>query len=214
MNNLATAKKPGWRGSEDLWLDAAYALLAESGVEAVKVMPLAKSLNLSRTSFYWHFEDRNALLVALVSRWQKKNTGNLVAQTELYTETITEAMLNLFDCWIHPALFDAQVDLAIRNWANQDNELLATLLNADQQRMSAIARMYTRFDYTAAQADIRAHTVYYTQVGYISMRVTEPFSTRFDKMPNYVELFTDWYPTQSEISRFKARHQSEARFTM
>ena len=29
----------GWRGTPDLWLDAAYALLVESGIEAVKVMP-------------------------------------------------------------------------------------------------------------------------------------------------------------------------------
>jgi AcrR family transcriptional regulator len=58
----------GWRGSADLWLDAAYQLLVEGGVEAVKVMPLAEKLGLSRTSFYWHFADREALLDGLVAR--------------------------------------------------------------------------------------------------------------------------------------------------
>jgi AcrR family transcriptional regulator len=59
----------------------------------VKVIPLAKALNMSRTSFYWHFEDRNAPLGALIERWKQQNTGNLVAQTQLYAETITEAVL-------------------------------------------------------------------------------------------------------------------------
>ena len=44
----------GWRGSADLWLDAAYQLLVEGGVEAVKVMPLAEKLGLSRTSGHDH----------------------------------------------------------------------------------------------------------------------------------------------------------------
>lgn len=31
----------GWRGSSDLWMGAAYDALLESGVDAVKIMPLA-----------------------------------------------------------------------------------------------------------------------------------------------------------------------------
>ena len=39
----------GWRGTPDLWLDAAYGLLVEGGVESVKIMPLAAHLGLSRS---------------------------------------------------------------------------------------------------------------------------------------------------------------------
>ena len=53
---------PRQRGSEDIWLDAAYDVLTESGVEAVKIMSLAEQLGLTRTGFYWHFKDREALL--------------------------------------------------------------------------------------------------------------------------------------------------------
>ena len=35
------AQDAGWRGSVDGWLDAAYDALKESGVDAVRVMPLA-----------------------------------------------------------------------------------------------------------------------------------------------------------------------------
>lgn len=61
------AQDAGWRGSTEGWLEAAYEALKESGIDAVRVMPLAKRLGLSRTSFYWFFEDREQLLAALLS---------------------------------------------------------------------------------------------------------------------------------------------------
>lgn len=210
MNKTASLKHRIPKGSEDLWLDEAYKLLARSGVESVKVMPLSKSLNVSRTSFYWYFKDREALLSALIDRWQKKNTQNLIDQSERYAESITEAVFNLFDCWIDPVIFDAKIDFAIRNWANQDDEVDKIMQNSDQQRIAAITSMFTRFGYSEKQADIRAHTVYYTQVGYISMKIVEPFTNRLDKMPRYVELFTGKQPTKSEISRFTARHRNHS----
>lgn len=196
----------GWRGSEALWLDAAYELLIDSGVDAVKVMPLAKKLGMSRTSFYWHFKDRKALLAALISRWEKHNTGNLISQTEIYAETITEAVLNLFDCWISPELFDARFDFAIRNWAHQSDKLKVVLEQADLERINAIHSMFIRFGTEEEQADTRARTIYYTQVGYISMLVDEPLSERLKKMPAYVEIYTGRRAKKSEIARFMARH--------
>lgn len=208
MTNDGAMKQSGWRGSEDLWLDAAYDMLVEAGVEAVKVMPLAKALNISRTSFYWHFQDRDALLDALIRRWRDKNTGNLVARTEGYAETITEAVLNLFDCWLDPDLFDTRMDFAIRSWAQQSPELKRTLERTDRERIAAIRTMFSRFGYDNEQADIRAHTVYYTQIGYISMMLDEPIAGRLKRMPAYVESFTGRYPDTSEIARFMARHQT------
>lgn len=62
----------GWRGSQEGWLEAAYHSLLDSGVDSVKILPLAKKLNLSRTSFYWFFKDREELLAGLVARWRDK----------------------------------------------------------------------------------------------------------------------------------------------
>lgn len=211
MTKAPKPKQSGWRGSEDLWLDAAYRMLIESGVASVKVMPLAKALGLSRTSFYWHFADRDALLDALIKRWERQNTGHLVAQTERYAETISEAVLNLFDCWIDPQLFDARLDFAIRNWAQQSPALKILMEQTDQQRVAAIRKMFTGFGFTPQQAETRARTVYYTQVGYISMMLVEPMTERLQRIPDYVENFTGSYPTDSEIARFMARHQTAVR---
>ena len=84
--------------NQTAWIDAAYDLLITSGVSAVKIVPLAKTLGTSRTSFYWVFRDREEVLGALLDRWERQNTQALVLQTEKYASSIVEAMLNVFDC--------------------------------------------------------------------------------------------------------------------
>lgn len=196
----------GWRGSAELWLDAAYEALVAGGVEAVKVAPLSERLGLSRTSFYWHFADREALLAGLVARWQGRNTGNLVARCEAPAATVTEAVLNLFDCWIDPGLFDSRLEFAIRTWALTDAALAATLAREDGERLAAVARMLGRFGYSAAEADVRAHTIYLTQVGYIAMRMEESVERRLERIPPYALTFTGRMPSEAEVAAFRARH--------
>ena len=196
----------GWRGSHEGWLEAAYEALLESGVESVKILPLAKRLNLSRTSFYWFFRDREELLGALITRWREKNTGNLVKQSEAYAETLAEAMLNVFDCWVDTALFDAQFEFAVRSWALQSPDILAEVQAADQTRMEAIARMFQRFGHDAGAADVRARTTYLVQIGYISMQSQEDIALRMQRIPDYIAIFTGETPQPRELARFFARH--------
>lgn len=196
----------GWRGTPELWLDAAYDMLVDGGVEAVKVMPLAEKLGLSRTSFYWHFPDREALLAGLIDRWQAKNTGNLVARCEAAAATVSEAMLNLFDCWVDPALFDSRLEFAMRTWSLTDPAVAAAMAQADETRIAAITAVFFRFGYAQTEADARARTLYLTQVGYIALRSNEDFDTRMGRIPAYVLTFTGVAPSAGEVTAYRARH--------
>jgi AcrR family transcriptional regulator len=196
----------GWRGTPEIWLDAAYGLLVEGGVEAVKVMPLAEKLGLSRTSFYWHFADREALLAGLIARWKSQNTGNLVARCEARAPTITAAMLNLFDCWVDPGLFDSRLEFAMRTWALTDAGVQAAMADADSTRLAAITALFRRFGYAETEADTRARTLYLTQVGYIALRSNESFDERMGRIPAYVLTFCGVQPTGAEVAAFRGRH--------
>lgn len=196
----------GWRGTPEIWLDAAHALLLEGGVEAVKVALLAARLNLSRTSFYHHFSDRDALLAALLDRWSAQNTPNLIARCTAYAETLAEAMLNVFDCWIDPALFDSGMEFALRNWALTDHAVTARMAEADATRLAALTALFQCFGKPEVEADTRARVTYLTQVGYISLRSAEPLALRLARIPTYVAAFTGQAATLAEIARFTARH--------
>lgn len=60
------------RASAEIWVDAAYEQLIAEGVDSIRIVPLAEKLNLSRTSFYWVFDSRDALLEAVLERWRAK----------------------------------------------------------------------------------------------------------------------------------------------
>lgn len=194
------------KGRRDDWLDAAYHTLVQSGVESVKILPLAKSLQTSRTSFYWCFKDRDALLEALIERWKAKNTQGLVSQTERYADTIVEAMLNVFDCWLDETLFDSEFEFAVRNWAMQSPKVALEVASADQVRLDALTQMFVRFDYSPHNANVRARTIYLTQIGYISMRTQETKEERMGRMADYIEIFTGQPYRRQDMARFASRH--------
>lgn len=195
----------GWRGSPELWLDAAYETLIEKGVDAVKIMPLATALNLSRTSFYWFFKDRRQLLAMLLNRWEDSTTGALLAASRDYAATETEAMLNVISTFLSDAVFDTRLELAVRAWAQQDPDVLARVQRADAERLAALRDMLLAWGHGEQDADVRARTIYLVQVGYISMRVDEPVEERLDRFPSYVEIYTGKRPPQQEMERFMAR---------
>lgn len=213
MSDPLIEKTSGWRGTRDIWIEAAYQALIEHGIDAVKVMPLADRLGLSRTSFYGHFSDRKDLLDALITQWQAKNTGNLIRRTEAYAETVTEAILNLFDLWLLPEMFDSRLEFAMRNWAHADPQLAPMLEEADRVRVEAFKAMFERFGYEPASADVRANTMYLTQIGYISIvkdRPSEPLGPRLQRMPHYIEIFSGRTVSEAEFARFLARHPLSA----
>ncbi|QFT57677.1 Transcriptional regulator, TetR family [Sulfitobacter sp. THAF37] len=198
-------KTTGWRGSRDVWMAAARQALIRSGVDAVKIQPLANQLQISRTSFYWFFKDRKALLAALLEEWDAKNTGAFVEACGAYAETISEAILNLITVFHDEALFEPQLDFAIRGWAHKSDATAALVHAADEARINAIRGMFARFGYAEDEAEVRARTVYLTQIGYISMQITESLATRMARTPGYVTTFCGSAPTQSELARFHAR---------
>ncbi len=202
----ATHRDPKWKGSRDAWLDAAFELLLESGVDSVRILPLARRLNVSRTSFYWFFKDREALLDALIERWREKNTQGLVRQTTAYAEGIVEAVLNVFDCWLDAALFDAQLEFAMRSWALQSSAVSGEIDAADDTRIEALSRMFEHHGYEPLEANVRARAIYLTQIGYITMNTRETLGVRMHRVPHYVEIFTGRAPQPRELQRFHARH--------
>lgn len=196
----------GWRGSRDVWLEAAHAVLIESGIDAVRIQTLSKRLRIARTSFYWHFSDRETLLAALADRWVARSSDGMIAACDAFAETEAEAMLNVIGVFLDESRFDSRLEFAIRSWALQDPAIMARLHVEDTRRLQALIAMFGRWGHAPLDAETRARTVYLTQIGYISMQQREDLALRMARIPAYVEIFTGKTPTPSEIARFHARH--------
>jgi AcrR family transcriptional regulator len=81
VTNQTPAKRSRTLRAED-WVEAAYRAMADGGVVAVAVEPLARRLGVSRGSFYWHFEDRRSLIEAVLERWEEEATEAAISATE------------------------------------------------------------------------------------------------------------------------------------
>lgn len=195
------------RATREIWLDAAYDLFVAEGIEAVKIMPLAKTLNLTRTGFYWHFKDLSELNEAIIDIWKIRNTGIIIERCRTPAPSLCAALLNLMDCWIDKDLFDAPLDLAIRNWARSDARLQALVDHSDEERLAAVETLFRRFGKTGDAAHYRALTVILTQTGYHSMQMSEPRLQRASAACHYAEIFAGEAPTRSEMDAFIDRHR-------
>jgi AcrR family transcriptional regulator len=68
--------------SRDDWSRAALEALAADGLAGVAVEPLARRLEASKGSFYWHFRDRGELIAATLERWERRDTTEVIAALE------------------------------------------------------------------------------------------------------------------------------------
>lgn len=59
------------------WEREALELVAEQGVQALAVEPLARRMGVTKGSFYWHFSSRESLLERALSRWEEHDGRNL-----------------------------------------------------------------------------------------------------------------------------------------
>ena len=66
----------------EAWIAAATDVLVDQGIDAVRVDVLAKAMEVTRGSFYWHFKDREALLVAVLNAWRDGATEQVIRRFE------------------------------------------------------------------------------------------------------------------------------------
>jgi AcrR family transcriptional regulator len=115
------------------WIEAGLRALAAGGPDAVRVEPLAKALGVTRGGFYWHFEDRGALLDEILDTWERAATDEVLERVERRggdprTKARRAGALTFSDELL-------PVDLAVRDWARRDPSVAERLRRVDNRRM-------------------------------------------------------------------------------
>ena len=190
--------------TRDDWLNAARDVLVTEGAASVKILPLSTRLGVSRSSFYWYFENRNDLLAALLEEWETRNTARIVSQCEAKSDNITEALCNFFRCFVDASQFDTGLDFAIREWSRREPTVRKLVDQADQTRLGAVIKMYERHGYVSADADARARILYYMQLGYHALEVKEDMDTRMSRVAAYIQGFTGQPVDTNAMKEFAA----------
>jgi AcrR family transcriptional regulator len=184
------------------WLKLASEVLIERGVSQVKVLTLANSLGVSRSSFYWYFRSRKDLLDQLLEGWEGQNTRAVIDHAARPAGNVCRAVMHLFECFIDPNQFDPRLDFAVREWARRSPQVRTRLDAADAARVNAIRDMFLRQGFEEAEAFTRARIIYFMQIGYYALIENEPFEVRFSMLQPYLVSFTSEEPDPAEMWEF------------
>ncbi|MFK7931643.1 MAG: TetR/AcrR family transcriptional regulator [Myxococcota bacterium] len=72
--------------TRDDWCVAALLALGEGGTSAVRVEPLARTLGVTKGSFYHHFKNRDALFEAAMQLWRSRGTLDVIDAMKTHTD--------------------------------------------------------------------------------------------------------------------------------
>lgn len=142
---------PPTRTPRSEWIRQGLRILAEGGPDAVRIEPLAKQLGVSRGGFYWHFEDRSALLAAMLDTWEQATTEEVAERLESEGGDAAFKLRRLFTL-TSPGV--VKTDLAIRDWARRDRAVAERLRRIDNRRMEYLRTLFA--DSSADPGEVEA----------------------------------------------------------
>ncbi|MBO0728306.1 MAG: helix-turn-helix transcriptional regulator [Acidimicrobiaceae bacterium] len=140
------------RTPPEIWIEAGLRALAAGGPDAVRIESLAQGLGVTRGGFYWHFEDRQALLDAILDRWEQASTDEVIRRVEAEGGATQDKVRRAGELTFSAELLP--VDLAVRDWARRDAAVATRLRRVDNRRMDYLRSLFRTV--CADESDVEA----------------------------------------------------------
>ena len=155
------------RLSRDDWERAALDAIADGGIAAVAVEPLAAALGVTKGSFYAHFPSRDALIEATLARWERSHSESLgeldgIADPAERLERVMLAAISFSQSGapsVHRRLLG---ELG-------DERVGPAVARMDSARVARLTATYRELGFPPQQAERRARLAYATYVGLLQM---------------------------------------------
>jgi AcrR family transcriptional regulator len=129
------------------WVDEGLRALAAGGPDAVRIEPLAKALGVTKGGFYWHFDDRRALLEEMLDTWERESVDEVIERVESEAGDARAKLRRLFALAISgdERLSGDEVlniDLAVRDWSRREQTVAERLRRIDNRRMDYMRSLF------------------------------------------------------------------------
>jgi AcrR family transcriptional regulator len=182
---VMTIQKPEKsRLSAEAWSIAALDAIAEQGLAAVAVEPLARRLGVTKGSFYWHFPSREALLVAALERWERTEQEQVFGQMEAVSDPRARlrALFQLVAHEIRPHIIYSELLKAL------DHPVVKPVLErVSQRRLDYLTASFRQAGLGRTDSQNRARLAYAAYVGFLqlSLQLGQP-RLHHDEFEDYV----------------------------
>jgi AcrR family transcriptional regulator len=146
----------------DAWLETGFAMLAEGGVEHVRIEPLARRLSVTKGGFYWHFRDRADLLTAMLAHWRDGRVAVIARHVAPDAgETPEDVLRRLLARYLdHPNPRGTAIEMAVRDWARHDPGAAEAVAAVDRARLLHVAPLFEALGLDTCEAGARARLFY------------------------------------------------------
>ena len=150
------------------WAEAALDLIAEQGVAALAVEPLARRLGVTKGSFYWHFPSRDALLQAALERWEAFEEQELFGKLETVADP-AERLRSLFQMVARE--FKSHVVYSALLKAPDHPAVLPVIGRVSQRRLDYLTASFRQAGLGRTEARHRARLTYAAYVGFLQLNL-------------------------------------------
>lgn len=139
--------------SKDQWLEAGLEALDDGGLSAVTVQGLARKLGIAKSGFYWHFRNRDDLLLQLLDYWSYQLTEIVSSNVQIIQLEPKARLVKVAQMIIDHDL--NRHDLAIRQWARQDPRVAKMVRKVNRIRLDYLRRAFAELGFEGEDLEIR-----------------------------------------------------------
>ncbi len=126
------------------WAVAAMAAIAQGGLAAVAIEPLATKLGTTKGSFYWHFPHRNALIAAALEQWENYHTEAVIALVQTKAHPRDQLRLLISGVFESTAI-DTPLGIELALMASATDPRVAPILaRVTERRISFTAELFEK----------------------------------------------------------------------
>ena len=146
------------------WIEEGLRALGVGGPDAVRVEKLAQTLGVTKGGFYWHFEDRPALLEEMLAAWERLVVDEVIVRVESEGGD-ARARLRRLSALAGSSPDLMRIELAVRDWARRDKGVARRLKRVDNRRMEYMRSLFGEFCPDEDEVEARCMVFYSLWIG-------------------------------------------------
>jgi AcrR family transcriptional regulator len=146
------------------WIQEGLRALGVGGPDAVRIEKLAQALGVTKGGFYWHFEDRPALLEEMLDAWEHLVVDQVIDRVESDGGDASTRLRRLSR--LAGSSRDLmKIELAVRDWARRDRDVAKRLRRVDNRRMQYLRSLFGAFSSDEDDVEARCLLFYSLWIG-------------------------------------------------
>jgi AcrR family transcriptional regulator len=172
LASMAPPRSSGRRLTADDWIDAGFAVLADTGPNTLRIDRLCERLKVTKGSFYWHFTDMPAYRSALVKEWGSLHDRNRRKFEHMSDVDPRERLAVMIQTWLAPKHW--ALERAMRLWGVTDEAVLSSVQQSDGRVLRAIRQAFIDCGFGPEEAAMRSFVVFGLGVGLLHSANSAP----------------------------------------